>query len=81
MDVRSCGTTSPIYVTLGGAPVRSADDARYFGRWRDEVSKSAAAHPGYHTDAERTAVAKMLADARDLREVLERAHPRERARA
>jgi len=64
MDVRPYGTTSPIYVTLGGAPVRSQHDARYFGRWIDVVAKYAETHPGYNTDAERSSVAKMLADAR-----------------
>jgi hypothetical protein len=72
MDVRPYGTTSPIYVTLGGAPVRSPDDARYFGRWIDAVARFAAAHPGYNTETERTSVASMLAAARAVLAARER---------
>src|SRR6185295_8800781 len=33
LDIYPFATTSPIYVTVGGRPVRSADDARYFVAW------------------------------------------------
>ena len=56
-------TTSPIYVTLGGKPVRSRDDAEHFIAWVDKLT--AIARDGdYNTDDEREAVLKNLAAAR-----------------
>ena len=38
LDLYPFATTSPVYVTVGGAPVRSPEDARYFLGWIDRVS-------------------------------------------
>jgi hypothetical protein len=64
LDLYPFGTTSPVYLAVGGAPARSPEDARYFLGWIDRVSASAAAHPGYNTPAEKAAVLKTIADAR-----------------
>jgi len=64
LDLYPFGTTSPVYVTVGGAPVRSAADARYFLEWVDRLAKAAAAHPGYNTAAEKQTVLATIAKAR-----------------
>jgi hypothetical protein len=64
LDVLPFATTSPIYVTVAGEPVRSADDARYFIAWIDRLIQAASAHRGYNTAEEKAAVLKLLADAR-----------------
>ena len=38
LDLYPFGTTSPVYVAVGGAPARSPEDARYFLGWIDRVS-------------------------------------------
>jgi hypothetical protein len=64
LDLYPFGTTSPVYVVIGGAPARSPEDARYFLGWIDRVSASAAAHTGYNTPGEKAGVLKTIADAR-----------------
>jgi len=56
-------TTSPIYVTLGGKPVRSRDDADHFIAWIDKL-EAIAKDGEYNTDDERKAVLQNLAAAR-----------------
>ncbi len=55
-DVYPYGTTSPVWVSVGGSPVRSAEDADYFLAWIAGTRRAAAAHAGYNTTAEREAV-------------------------
>ena len=64
LDLYPFATTSPIYVTVGDAPIRSAADARYFVQWLDQLEPQVVAHPGWNTAAEREAV---LADLRQAR--------------
>jgi len=66
LDFYPFGTTSPIYVTVAGAPVRSAADARYFLRWIDRVRAAADAHPGWTNGAEKQAVLAQIAIARSV---------------
>ncbi len=63
LDHYPFGTTSPIYVTVAGASVRSRADALYFGTWVDRLETWARAHPGWNTAGEKEAVLKMLAEA------------------
>jgi hypothetical protein len=74
LDGYPFATTSPIYVTVDGAPVRSAEDARYFMAWIARVRQAAAAHPGWNTEAEKAEALGMLDRARD--EFLKRAGER-----
>jgi hypothetical protein len=53
LDLYPYATTSPVYVTVGGAPVRSAEDAAFFVRWLDRVAAAAGAHEGWNTAGER----------------------------
>jgi TolB protein len=64
LDLYPFGTTSPVYVVVGGAPSRAPEDARYFVGWIDRVSAAAAGHPGYNTSAEKASVLKTIAEAR-----------------
>jgi len=56
LDIYPFATTSPIYVTVDGKPVRSAEDARYFEAWIDRVRAAAAAHAGWNDSAEKDGV-------------------------
>jgi hypothetical protein len=64
LDFYPFGTTSPTYVSVGGAPVRSAADASYFRKWIDRVRAAADAHRGWNTREEKEAVLAQLAQAR-----------------
>jgi TolB protein len=63
-DYLPFATTSPIYVTVGGEPVRSAQDADYFIAWIDRLIENARTHAGYNTAEEKSVVLKLLTDAR-----------------
>src|SRR5262249_9611292 len=52
LDVLPFATTSPIYVTVAGEPVRSPADAAYFVAWIDRLVDAASAHGGYDTAEE-----------------------------
>jgi len=56
LDIYPFASTSPVYVTVGGQPVRSREDADYFIRWVDRLEAAAAAHPGWDTSEERREV-------------------------
>jgi TolB protein len=73
LDVYPYATTSPIYLTVGGRPTRSAEDARYFMNWIDRMRASVEAHRDWNTDAERRETLDMLAQARA--EYERRSHP------
>jgi hypothetical protein len=64
LDFYPFGTTSPVYVTVGGRPVRSAADARYFVAWIDRVRAAAAKHPDWATPAEKDETLALLDRAR-----------------
>ena len=72
LDIYPYATTSPIYVTVAGAPPRSPEDAAYFLAWVDRVVEDVKQYPDWNTDAERAAVLKMLANARAVYERLQR---------
>jgi Tol biopolymer transport system component len=64
LDLYPYGTTSPIYVTVGGRAIRSPEDARYFVTWLDQLATAADAHPGWNDESERRAVRGDIAKAR-----------------
>jgi Tol biopolymer transport system component len=64
LDFLPFATTSPIYVTVGKEPIRSAEDARYFRVWVDRLIGAAQAHRDWNTDAERQATLDLLSEAR-----------------
>ncbi|PYP36055.1 MAG: hypothetical protein DMD46_10365 [Gemmatimonadetes bacterium] len=64
LDLYPFGSTSPIYVRVGGAPVRSSEDARFFVSWIDRVEEAVQAHEAWNTPAERGHVLRVLQQAR-----------------
>ena len=64
LDLYPFATTSPIYVTVGGAPVRSPADAAYFVAWIDRVDAAARASTSWNDARERSEVLAQLAAAR-----------------
>ena len=66
LDFYPFGTTSPVYVAVAGAPVRSTADGRFFVRWIDRVRAAADAHPGWTSGAEKEAVLAQIAKARSV---------------
>jgi TolB protein len=57
-------TTSPVYVSVGGAAPRSPQDARFFVAWIEHLIKVTAAYPDWNSTQEKAGVLKELADAR-----------------
>ncbi len=71
LDWYPFATTSPVYVTVAGRPVRSPEDARYFVRWIERLETAASNHTGWNTPAEKQEVLDRLARARQVfREML-----------
>ncbi|HJV89799.1 MAG TPA: CehA/McbA family metallohydrolase, partial [Holophagaceae bacterium] len=64
LDVYPFATTSPVYVTVGGAAVRSKAAGAYFLAWVERLRQATETHPGYRTPAERAVVLADLARAR-----------------
>jgi Tol biopolymer transport system component len=66
LDIYPFATTSPIYLSVGNEPVRSAEDAAYFVRWVDRLDSLARASTAWNTDAERTGTLEKFAGARKV---------------
>ncbi len=64
LDLYPFGTTSPIYVEVGGAPIWSAADAGYFIQWLDQLVPQVEGHSGWNSAAERETVLADIARAR-----------------
>jgi hypothetical protein len=65
LDIYPFATTSPIYVTVGGKPVRSTVDAEYFIRWLDRLQIAVSAHEGWNSAEEKRAVLEHIRLARE----------------
>ena len=63
-DIYPYASTSPIYVSVGGKPPSSPEDARFFIAWIDRLMANAQSHTGYNTPAEKLEVMKTLTDAK-----------------
>jgi Tol biopolymer transport system component len=66
LDLYPYATTSPIYISVDGAPLRSADDAAYFLAWIDRVEKAVGDFHDWNTDAEKASVMETIARARKV---------------
>lgn len=53
LDFYPYATTSPIYVTIGGEPIRSPADAEYFLAWITRLETTALAHKDWNTEQEK----------------------------
>lgn len=65
LDLYPYATTSPVYVSVAGAPVRSAADAAYFVAWVDRLISAARSNTSWNTEAEKQSVLSMLQEARN----------------
>jgi TolB protein len=65
LDVYPYATTSPIYVTVAGQPIRSPRDADYFVAWIGRLEAAAAANGEWNTEAEKLKVLEMLRTAKE----------------
>ena len=64
LDLHPFATTSPVYVSVGGAPIRSARDARFFLDWIDRVRANVERSADWNTPRERDAALATVAAAR-----------------
>jgi TolB protein len=64
LDVYPYASTSPIYVIVGGRPIRSNPDAEYFIAWIQRLESGARASSDWNTAEERTKVLRDLEQAR-----------------
>jgi TolB protein len=64
-------TTSPVYVTTGSKPPRSAEDAKYFAAWIGQTMDVTAHYPDWNSPAEKEYVLKRLAEAKAIYEKME----------
>jgi hypothetical protein len=64
LDLYPYATTSPVYVSVVGAPLHKAADATYFVTWIDRLIASTNANTSWNTDAEKQSVLSMLRQAR-----------------
>ena len=60
------GETSPVYVYKGTQAIRSKEDAAYFIRWIDDITKQAQAHSGWRSERERSHVIGQFQQARKV---------------
>jgi Tol biopolymer transport system component len=58
--------TSPVYVYCGDRPIRSREDADYFIRWIDDITRQAEEHSGWRSPRERKHVLGQFAEARKI---------------
>ena len=65
LDLYPYSTTSPVYVSVSGAPVRSAADGAYFVAWIDRLISAARSNTSWNTEAEKQSVLSMLQEARE----------------
>ena len=64
LDLYPYATTSPVYVSVAGAPVRSAAGAAYFVAWVDRLIAAVQSNTSWNTEAEKASVLAMLQEAR-----------------
>jgi len=64
LDLYPYATTSPVYISVAGAPVHNAASAAYFVAWIDRLIAASQANTSWNTDAEKQSVLSMLQQAR-----------------
>jgi len=70
LDIYPYATTSPIYVTVEGAPLHSSADAAYFVAWMDRLTAAVNSNTAWNTEAEKTSVLTMFEEAKKKYEAL-----------
>ena len=64
LDLYPYATTSPVYVSVAGAPLHQPKDAAYFVAWMDRLIAAAESNASWNTDAEKQAVLTAFREAR-----------------
>jgi TolB protein len=77
LDLYPFASSSPIYIEVGGAPVRSREDASFFLAWIARVEEAVRAHTAWNTPGERDEAMRTIEAARA--EFERRAHDAVRA--
>lgn len=72
LDLYPYATTSPIYVNVAGAPLRSPADAAYFVAWMDRLISAARASSMWNTEGEKQKVLTLFETAKQKYEALAR---------
>ena len=70
LDLYPYATTSPVYVSVTGAPLHKPDDAKYFLAWVDRLIAAAENNTSWNTDAEKSAVLAAFREARGKYEAM-----------
>lgn len=70
LDLYPYATTSPVYVSIAGAPLYSPADAAYFVAWVDRLIAAARSNTSWNTEAEKQAVVAAFQEARGKYEAL-----------
>jgi hypothetical protein len=65
-------TTSPVYVSVGGAATKSAEDAAFFLAWIGRLDAAVRPNRDWNTSEEETLVLKTLDQARQVYEALQK---------
>jgi hypothetical protein len=65
-NTRPLAVTNPIYVIVGGQPIRDKASAEYFVKWIDILTGMAEAHPGWRSDKEKAHVLGQFTEARGI---------------
>ncbi|MGH9779087.1 MAG: hypothetical protein ACRD5I_11810 [Candidatus Acidiferrales bacterium] len=66
LDLYPFASTSPVYVTVGGQPARSREDAAFFVKWMDRVLEFTRSRKSWNTPEEQAAVISYMAKARAI---------------
>ena len=64
LDLYPYATTSPVYVSVAGAPLHSPADAAYFVAWVDRLIAAGRSSANWNTEAEKQSVLALLEEAR-----------------
>jgi TolB protein len=70
LDNYAYATTSPIYVTIGGKPPWSPEDAKYFSAWIDRVLDTTSHYPDWNSPEEKESVLEKLREAKQIFEAM-----------
>ncbi len=70
-DIYPYATTSPVYLTVGGAATKSPVDAKFFVRWLDRTLESASARTDYNSEHEKADTLEYLKTARTKFEAMQ----------
>jgi TolB protein len=76
LDLYPYATTSPVYVNVADAPLRSAPDAAYFRAWMEQLITAAQSSAAWNAEAEKQSVLAIFEKARQKYEDIanQRAH-------